>query len=55
MMVEYWSNVLVGSDVFQKGHGFIGVPINNTMTLLNNMNLTSLLLPYEHLYIQNFH
>jgi len=30
-------------------------PISNTMTLLNHINKTSLLLPYEQLYIQTYH
>jgi phosphoribulokinase len=30
-------------------------PINNTMTLLKHINRTSLLLPYEQLYIQIYH
>jgi hypothetical protein len=30
-------------------------PINNTMTLLKHINKTSLLLPYEQLYIQTYH
>jgi hypothetical protein len=30
-------------------------PIDNTMTLLKHINKTSLLLPYEQLYIQTYH
>ena len=30
-------------------------PIKNTMTLLKHINQTSLLLPYEQLYIQTYH
>jgi phosphoribulokinase len=30
-------------------------PINNTMTLLKHINKTSVLLPYEQLYIQSYH
>ena len=32
-----------------------GIMFNNTMTLLKHSNKTSLLLPYEQLYVQSYH
>jgi len=32
-----------------------GIMFNNTMTLLKHINKTSLLLPYEQLYVQSYH